>query len=302
MYKYNNTLIYKIIRRKFMTNNSKNKIIDSMVHILPEEFITHREKFLKLDLTFAELFQNPNSLVSNIQDLLHSMDNNNIDKSICCGFGWTSKKLAKLSNDYIIESYNNYSNRIIPFCSVNPLWGDEAIDEIDRCFQKGIKGVGELHPDYQGITNYNLSELKKFLNYCEHKNLPIIIHGSEPIGKYYPGKGSFTSKYIIELIDLFPKNKFIFSHLGGGTPFFALMKEFSGKFNNVYFDTAAFSYLYDKKIIEIVKDIIGIDKIIFSSDFPVISQKRIMEDIISTNISYSEIESIFYENINKLLN
>ncbi|MBC63700.1 MAG: hypothetical protein CL746_05215 [Chloroflexi bacterium] len=285
-----------------MSNNSKNKIIDSMVHILPEDFIIHKKDFMKIDLTFGELFQSPKSKISNIDELLNSMDKNNIDKAICCGFGWTSKKLAKLSNDYIIESYKKNPTKIIPFCSINPLWGNEGIEEIERCFEKGIKGVGELHPDYQGIINCQFSELKKFFNYCENQNLPVVIHASEPIGKYYPGKGTFTSKYIIELIEFFPKNTFIFSHLGGGTPFFALMKEFSNKFVNSYFDTAAFSYIYEKKIIEIIKDIIGIDKIIFSSDFPVISQNRIIQDIFSTNLSGSEKEAIFHENISKLLN
>ena len=104
MYKYNNTLIYKIIRRKFMTNNSKNKIIDSMVHILPEEFITHREKFLKLDLTFAELFQNPNSLISNIQDLLHSMDNNNIITTQGLKYNLEKSKLSSATH-----GISNYS-------------------------------------------------------------------------------------------------------------------------------------------------------------------------------------------------
>ena len=234
-----------------MSNNSKNKIIDSMVHILPEDFIIHKKDFMKIDLTFGELFQNPKSKISNIDELLNSMDKNNIDKAICCGFGWTSKKLAKLSNDYIIESYKKHPTKIIPFCSINPLWGNEGIDEIERCFEKGIKGVGELHPDYQGIINCQFSDLKKFFNYCENQNLPVVIHASEPIGKYYPGKGTFTSKYIIELIEFFPKNTFIFSHLGGGTPFFALMKEFSNKFINSYFDTAAFSYIYEKKIIKL---------------------------------------------------
>tara|TARA_Y100001970_G_scaffold68675_4_gene87584 strand:- start:83859 stop:84713 length:855 start_codon:yes stop_codon:yes gene_type:complete len=284
-----------------MSNNSKNKIIDSMVHILPEDFIIHKKDFMKIDLTFGELFQNPKSKISNIDELLNSMDKNNIDKAICCGFGWTSKKLAKLSNDYIIESYKKNPTKIIPFCSINPLWGNEGIEEIERCFEKGIKGVGELHPDYQGIIDCQFSELKKFFNYCENQKLPVVIHASEPIGKYYPGKGTFTSKYIIELIEFFPKNTFIFSHLGGGTPFFALMKEFSNKFINSYFDTAAFSYIYEKKIIEIIKDIIGIDKIIFSSDFPVISQNRIIQDILSTNLSGSEKEAIFHENISKLV-
>ena len=76
----------------------------------------------------------------------------------------------------------------------------EGIDEIERCFEMGIKGVGELHPDYQGIINCQLSELRKFFNYCENKNLPVVVHASEPIGKYYPGKGTFTSKYILELV------------------------------------------------------------------------------------------------------
>ena len=48
-----------------------------------------------------------------------------------------------------MESYTKYPSRIIPFCSVNPNWGDYAIDQISEYLQDGMAGVGELHPSLQ---------------------------------------------------------------------------------------------------------------------------------------------------------
>ena len=47
------------------------------------------------------------------------------------------------------------------------------------------------------------------------------------------------------------------------------MKEVKELSKNVYYDTAATSYLYNKDIFEISLKIIGPEKILFGSDFPI---------------------------------
>ena len=104
-------------------------IVDSHTHILPKFIDNNREKYFAIDATFKELFSNGEKIVS-VEELIDSMDRNNIDCSIVLGFGWNDIELARRSNEYIIESHAKYPSRIIPFCSVNPNWGDYAIDQI----------------------------------------------------------------------------------------------------------------------------------------------------------------------------
>ena len=82
-------------------------IIDSLTHILPEDFISNREKFLKKDLTFRCLFSDPKAKIVTHSELLKSMSESGISKSIIGGFGWTDFDLAKLSNNYNLEISKN---------------------------------------------------------------------------------------------------------------------------------------------------------------------------------------------------
>ena len=98
-------------------------IIDSLTHILPKEFSDLRKSFVQKDKTFESLFSDPKSKIASYGDLVESMKESSIYKSIVAGFGWNDLGLAKLSNDYILESANKSNGKILPLCSVNPLWG-----------------------------------------------------------------------------------------------------------------------------------------------------------------------------------
>ena len=123
-------------------------IVDSHTHILPSFVNDNRKRYLETDNTFKELFSNGEKIAS-AEELIDSMDRNNIDCSIVLGFGWNDIELARRSNEYIIESHTKYPSRIIPFCSVNPNWGDYAIDQILEYLPYGMAGIGELHPSSQ---------------------------------------------------------------------------------------------------------------------------------------------------------
>jgi len=258
-------------------------IVDSHTHILPKFVDDNRDQFIASDTAFKELFSNGEKIVS-VQTLIDSMDKNSIDSSVVLGFGWTDKELAKRCNDYIIDSYNKYSSRIIPFCSINPLWGDCAIAQVSDYKKMGVRGIGELHPILQ---NFELNDnfYQPFWDELKANNLPVVIHASEPVGHRYPGKGDLPADKLVDFINNNQNLKIICAHWGGGLIFYSLMPEINSILDNVFFDSAASNYLYDNRIFDIATRMINSDKILFGSDFPIISQKAVLN---SLNISITD--------------
>jgi predicted TIM-barrel fold metal-dependent hydrolase len=70
---------------------------------------------------------------------------------------------------------------------------------------------------------------------------------------------------------------------------------------NVFFDTAATVFLYQPQIFPQVSDIIGSDKILFGSDYPLIPQSRIMAQIQSLKLAKRDKTKILGGNAQNLL-
>ena len=62
-------------------------------------------------------------------------------------------------------------------------------------------------------------------------------------------------------------------------PFYALMPEVKAALKNVYFDTAASPFLYTPQVYGQVAQLVGAEKILFGSDYPLISQRRFFKEI-----------------------
>ena len=190
--------------------------------------------------------------------------------------------LARQSNDYIVEATRNYPDRIVGFCSVNPAWGEIAVCEVERCAEAGLLGIGELHPDTQEFDIGDVNTMRPLLEVADDYGFIITAHTSEPVGHLYQGKGHTTPSVIMRLIENardYPNVKIICAHWGGGLPFYALMPEVKDALQNVWFDTAASPFLYSPKIFPLVADLVGTDKILPASDFPLIRFRRIRSQI-----------------------
>ena len=118
-------------------------IIDSHTKIYPPHFNNIRGKLLKTDPTFSSLFSNPNARLVTGSDLLTSMNRNQIDMSIIAGIGWTKLEVAKEANNYLLAEARQNPTRFLALCSVDPSWGIESINELERCARLGAKGIGE---------------------------------------------------------------------------------------------------------------------------------------------------------------
>lgn len=206
------------------------------------------------------------------------MDEDGVGQSVVMGYGWTDIGLARRCNDYIASSVQYHPDRLIGLGSVNPAWGDDAARELERCVQLGLRGLGELHPDTQGFDLGGADTMRPVLEVANEHELVITTHSSEPVGHSYQGKGRTTPDVLMRFIEnarAFPHVKIICAHWGGGLPFYALMPEVEEALRNVWFDTAASPFLYDAGVFKVVATLVGTNKILPGSDYPLIRFGRL---------------------------
>ena len=67
----------------------------------------------------------------------------------------------------------------------------------------------------------------------------------------------------------FPEATIVCAHWGGGLPFYALMPEVEEALANVYFDTAASPFLYDRRVFEAGAGLVGAGRILLGERLPV---------------------------------
>ncbi len=252
-------------------------IIDTHVHVTPPDIIKDYKKIGLKEPYFELLSSSPQNKFATVEDVICEMDKCEVHKSVVFGFSFNDIGLCKYVNDYVISEVKKFPDRLIGFMSISP--NEKNIeDEILRCYECGLKGVGELFPFGQNFDIGSYEQTKRFATLCEQLNIPVIVHANEPVGHYYIGKTNTLLSSFEKFVYNYENLKIVFAHFGGGLLFYELMKEIRQKFKNVYYDTAASIFLYDKKIYDVAKSIGILDKIVFGSDFPLVSPKRYFKD------------------------
>ena len=247
------------------------------------------------------LLADSKSVIATVDDLLSAMDRNGIDRAVVMGMGWANFDVATEANDYIIQSVADNPDRLSGFCSVNPVWGEQAYNEAKRCMAAGLAGIGELHSDTQGFDITSVSEMAPIMELARADALPVLVHGSEPVGHQYPGKGTASPEKLYRFIQNFPGNPIICAHWGGGLPFYALMPEVRESLKLVYFDSAASPFLYSPEVFPIVAELAGAGKVLFASDFPLLDMSRPLEQIRGMSLDLNVEDRLLSSNIAKLL-
>lgn len=250
-------------------------IIDFHTHIVPPDIIKKRDVLAQQDTCLSALYGDPKAKMATVEDLINSMDQDGIDFSVMVNMGWASLDLCQITNDYIMQSVKQYPDRLAGFGMIDPRWKN-CVKEIERCANGGLIGIGELMPHLQGYDLGDENLMKPVVESTIAHNMIIMTHSSEPVGHLYSGKGNVHPQMLYRFITNFPEQKVICAHWGGGLPFYALMPEVLTSFGNVWFDTAASPFLYSYDIFNIVTQITGDNRILFGSDFPLITQKRIV--------------------------
>ena len=287
-------------------------IIDFHTHMFPLDVIKNPEKYCKRDPYFA-ILADPKCTIqryATCEEAITLADEAGVEKMVMQGWYWQDHGLCQYHNDYMYDLISKYPERFIAFASINPRAGVGAIREMERCYEMGFAGIGEMGPGGQGWDLHD-KDFLKLMEAAANSNMLVNIHAGEPVGKIYPGKDLTPIQGFYDLAKRLPNLKLILAHWGGGLPFYELMPDVSKVFANVYYDTAASPLLYKMDIFKTVTEIIGAEKILFGSDFPLLiypkKQKEANFTMFIENIKQqsglqkNELNLIFRENAQKLL-
>ncbi|MBI4318593.1 MAG: amidohydrolase [Chloroflexi bacterium] len=276
-------------------------IIDFHTHTFPTDVRLNREKYLQKEEWFGQLYSSPRAKMASPEDLLASMDAAGVDKAVLCGFCWSKHDSCVMHNDFTMDAVRRYPERFIGFASIQPREGRRAVSELERCMAGGMKGIGEWNPNAQRFSLDEHDMLAPVVEAAVNYRIPVIVHTTEPLGHEYRGKHGAELASVYHFVKRFPDFYVVCAHWGGGLPFYELMPEVAGASQNMYYDTAASPLLYLPSIFRVVPQVVGHRRILFGSDFPLISHASFLEDIRKLHLPRETREAILGKNAAALL-
>lgn len=148
-----------------------------------------------------------------IERLIGEMDEAGIDKTVLlaldAGLAFSTSMTVRDYNDYVIDIVREHPDRIIGFAGIDPRRGKEAVEELSRCYDMGLRGLKlwtltGFYPDDEAY--YPLYEKVAELK------LPILVHtGSGPPGTYMKfSRPVYVDKVAVD----FPDINIIMAHIG----------------------------------------------------------------------------------------
>jgi predicted TIM-barrel fold metal-dependent hydrolase len=276
-------------------------LIDAHTHIFPPEALAERERLTGEEPVFAELYGDPRAKLATAPELLAAVERNGFAHAIALGFAWASPERCSQHNDALLAAAAQSGGRIVPFCTA-PLTAPpaEMVRELERCAAGGARGVGELRPgslgvELEGKVGDALAEAAAALG------LVLLFHASEPVGHRYPGKAGGELGMLYRFIAAHPEVRVVLAHWGGGLPFYTLMPEVRAALGNVWFDTAATTLLYAPEVYRVVIGLVGAERLLFGSDFPLLGPLRQLRALRAAPLDTEEQALITGRNAARLL-
>lgn len=272
--------------------------LDIHVHLFPPDVVPRIQQYTAKDPFLEQICSSPSQKYAAVEDLLEVMEKNDIAKVAISGFAARDEGLCRAMNDYVLAAALRHPGRLMAMSVVNPL--DPGMEkEIRRCHELGAAGVGELFPWGQ-MFSLEGPEAGKLASICQERNLPLLLHINENVGHHYPGKGDVSVREAAEFAGKHPELTIIYAHWGGGLFFYELMPELKKQLQNVYYDTAASPFLYDRNIYRVAREIGILHKILFGSDYPLLSPRRYLRELQEAGLTPRESALIEGENANRL--
>jgi predicted TIM-barrel fold metal-dependent hydrolase len=219
-------------------------------------------------------------------DLLKEMDDNSVARAVIVPVDRFLAVDNSEGNDQILAAARSHPERLIPFTTANPWFGDRARAELVRTFAEGSVGV-KFHPGFQGFT---LSD-DVFLPLVElavERGKPMFFHAGTPI--------SSMPYQFTELAMRYPEGIFIMGHMAY-SDFWYEVSASAACVDNLYLETSH----HVPGFVRTVTHQVGVEKILFGSDSPYGSMEVELEKIRTVFTSESDCNRILSANLQRIL-
>lgn len=264
-------------------------IIDTHAHIAEKEFFPKNmfkrmKKVLGKDPTKASLGQ-----------LLEDMDKANIQKAVLLAVNAETSLQYRVPNEFILRAVNKYPERFIGFCGVDP-HNDDCVHEVEVFYEQGMKGL-KIIPAFHFLYP-NDKKYVPVYEKAQELDLPVLFHAG--IDFAFRTRIKYSNPVFLDDVAVdFPDLKIIIAHFGW--PWINETTAIALKNENIYIDLSA---LGKDTLLNLPWNLLErhlCDKILFGSDFPVVSCKKAVENIQNLPINRETKQKIFYKNAKKII-
>jgi uncharacterized protein len=276
-------------------------ILDAHVHLMPKRVRDDRSRFCQSDPAFGSIYCSEKAKLATEDEIIAYMDNCGIEQAIVFGFPWESHDLVATNNDEVWSFHQRHPGRIVPFAVLSSTGLESDYAEAKRTLEGGFSGLGELAIYHRGWSRKDIEALDPVLKLAAENKVPVVLHVNEPVGHHYCGKIPVDFSALVSVISNNPDVDIVLAHFGGGVFIYSLMPEIETVLRRTYVDTAASPFLYDSRVFDIACRVIGPEKILFGSDFPLLSMTRYVSQLDQSGISETSRNAILGDNAAKLL-
>jgi hypothetical protein len=222
----------------------------------------------------------------NADDLLREMDRHKVDSAVIVPMDKYIAVLNREGNERILSAAAKHPKRFIPFVTVNPWYGEQAVSELSRCFRLGAAGV-KLHPSIQGFQITDAIVFPVVERAIEH-GMPIYFH---------TGTAVCSSPFqLTELAMRYPEGTFIMGHAAYADYWNDVASSVKAV-PNIYIETSQHLPVFIRALVQEV----GADRVIYGSDSPKADMAIEIEKITRYIESADDLERIFNKNMSKIL-
>lgn len=216
----------------------------------------------------------------------------------------TNLKFTPNSSEEIARGAARNNDVLIPFGSVDPLTGRDAIELAKRLHgDYGVRGF-KFHPTVQGFDPSDVA-FAPLWESIQEMGVPIVVHtGQTGVGAGTPGGFGLKLRYSnpVLLDDVaadFPELKIIMAH--PSTPWQDEAISIATHKSNVYIDLSGWSPKYFAP--QLVRNISSVlkRKVMFASDFPALTPERWLTDFAALDIKDEVRPLVLKENAATLL-
>ena len=275
---------------------------DCHVHCYPDEVISDPQGWSRKqgEAHWAHLVTEGPQGWAGPEDLLRAMDRDGIEKVLLQAWYWENPGTCHLQNEWHAEWISRFPGRFMGCAAIHPEMKDPC-GELEQAKGWGACAVGECLPHVQSSQSWKHPAWESIIRWTTAAGFPLAVHLTEPVGHTYPGRVETPLMEIVELFEAHPAQKWLCAHWGGGLPFHSLNRRVRKALANVWFDSAASPLLYQSRVWKIVSDLIGPEKILFGSDFPLILYPskesapgwgRLLEELRASGLSEPDLQMI----------